>query len=121
MSQTNWNSYFLLMIQMYYTLVKTWKNVIYVLNDEVKNMSIWFKINKLSLNVEKTNYMIFKSKSENNDYKVVIDGMNVEKVQVAKFLGVKVDDQLTWNDQINSVYKNLSKNISILYSETYID
>lgn len=83
-------------------------------------MSIWFKINKLSLNVEKTNYMIFKSKSENNDYKVVIDGMNVEKVQVAKFLGVKVNDQLTWNDQINSVYKNLSKNISILYRVKHI-
>ena len=32
------------------------------------------------------------------DYKVVTDGVNVEKVHVAKFLGVKVDDQLTWND-----------------------
>ena len=42
------------------------KNVIEVLNDELKDMSIWIKINKLSLNVEKTNYMIFKSKSENS-------------------------------------------------------
>ena len=44
--------------------------------------------------------------------------MNVEKVQFAKFLGVKVDDQLIWNDQINSVCKTY---FNIIQSETNID
>ena len=32
----------------------------------------------------------------------------VEKVQVGKFQGVSVDDQLTLNDKINSLSRNLS-------------
>ena len=38
---------------------KNIKNVCDVLNKELENMNIWFKVNKLSLNVSKTNYMIF--------------------------------------------------------------
>ncbi len=99
---------------------KKLNDVISVLNDELKYMSIWFKINKLSLNVGKTNYMIFKNKKDNKVCNLIIDGVNVEKVHVTKFLGVKVDDQLTWNDQINSVCTHLSKNISILYRVKHV-
>ena len=34
-------------------------NVIKTMNDELKKLSIWFQLNKLSLNVDKTNYMLF--------------------------------------------------------------
>ena len=33
-------------------------DVMGVLNYELKNLSVWFKVNKLSLNVGKTNYII---------------------------------------------------------------
>ena len=35
------------------------------LNNELSNLSIWFKVNKLSLNVNKTNYMFFKNRHSN--------------------------------------------------------
>jgi len=55
----------------------------------------------------KTNYMIFKHKNYNIDHKIIIDGVHVERVHFAKFLGVKVDEHLNWYDQINSVCRNL--------------
>ena len=65
-----------------------------VLNYELKNLSMWFKVNKLSSNVGKTNYMIFKHKNDNIDHKSIIDGVRVERVHVTNFLGVKVDEHL---------------------------
>ncbi len=66
-----------------------------VLNDELKHLCIWFKVNKLSLNVGKINFRIFNSKGEDDNYNVKIDGIDVNRVQIAKFLGVLIDDKLT--------------------------
>ena len=47
---------------------------------ELKKLDVWFKVNKLSLNVSKTNYMVFsKNKCARNDCHVYING--VELVQ----------------------------------------
>ena len=35
------------------------KFVFYALNKELDNLSVWFKINKLSLIVKKTNYIVY--------------------------------------------------------------
>ena len=35
------------------------------LNKDLDNLSVWFKINKLSLNVKKTNYIVFSRKIYN--------------------------------------------------------
>ena len=35
-----------------------------VLNDEVWNLDIWMKCNKLSVNFKKTSYIIFKSRQK---------------------------------------------------------
>lgn len=99
---------------------KNVNDVIRVFNEELRNLSIWFKINKLSLNVGKTNYMIFDNKVNDNDYNICIDGVRVNRVRVTKFLGVQVDEKLDWHDQINAVCRNVSKNISILYKVKHI-
>ena len=58
-------------------------DVMGVLNYELKYLSVWFKVNKLSLNVGKTNYMIFKHKNDKINNKIIIDDVRVEnKVNV---------------------------------------
>ena len=99
---------------------KNIKNVCDVLNKELENMYIWFKVNKLSLNVSKTNYMIFGKKYTDSLFNIQIDGVVVDRVHVTKFLGVLVDDELTWNNHITSVCKNISKNMSMLYKVKHI-
>ncbi len=59
--------------------------------------------------------MIFKPKTKYDDCNIIIDGMNLAREHVTKFLGVLVDDKLSWNDHISSVCKKVSKNISVLY------
>ena len=90
-------------------------DVMGVLNYELKNLNVWFKVNKLSLNVGKTNSMIFKRKNDNIDHQIITDGVHVERVHVTKYLGVKADEHLNWDDQINSVCRNLSKYMSVSY------
>jgi len=51
-------------------------------NNELKQMSQWFKVNKLSLNTNKTNYMCFHNKPYQDDCKLKIDGLEVSRVQV---------------------------------------
>jgi len=65
-----------------------------VLNNELKQMSRWFKVNKLSLNINKTNYMYFHNKPYLDDYKLKIDRLEVSRVQVTKFLGVLVVEKI---------------------------
>jgi hypothetical protein len=49
------------------------------------------------------------------EHNIIIDQINVERVTVAKFLGIQVEEKLKWDMQINSVCKNMSKGISVLY------
>ena len=42
------------------------------------------------------------------------DGLEVSRVQVTKFLGVLVDETLSWSNYINAVCKNVSRNIYVI-------
>ena len=44
----------------------------------------WFNLNQLSLNIDKTNFMIFKNKHSNKpdlNFKIEIDDKNIDKVE----------------------------------------
>ena len=41
-----------------------------LINTELKEISNWFKLNKLSLNIDKTNFMIFKNKTKKNQSQI---------------------------------------------------
>ena len=65
------------------------------LNKELDNLSVWFKTNKLSLNIKKTNYIVFGGKSiMNNNSELFIDNIVITKVHSSKFLGIIIDENL---------------------------
>jgi hypothetical protein len=43
-----------------------------VVNNEIKKISEWFKNNQLTLNIKKTNYIVFKSKKKKLKYEIKI-------------------------------------------------
>jgi hypothetical protein len=62
-----------------------------ILNKELDSISNWFKLNKLSLNIDKTNFIIFKNKHsnlKNNNIKFSIDDKTISQVKTTKFLGI---------------------------------
>lgn len=87
-----------------------------IVNNELMKLTDWFKANKLSLNVNKTNYVIFTTKKKQTpDINVDIDGIKVNRVKSTKFLGVILDEYLTWSDHIHTIAGKLSRNIGIIY------
>lgn len=85
---------------------------------ETRHVSNRLKANKLKLNVNKTNIMLFQKRSlAHSLVPVSIDNIIVNRVQSTKFLGNVnvVDEHLNWNEHIFQVCTNLSKTCGILY------
>ena len=83
-----------------------------LINNELKKICNWFKENKLSLNIHKTNFMLFKNKHNNKadlHFKIEIDNKHIEKVEVTKFLGILIDNNLSWKAHTNYITKIVSK------------
>ena len=82
---------------------------------ELDKLNCWFAINKLSLNLSKTNFMIFTNQNVPRNIQVFINNHNIERVFLTKFLGVFIDCNLNWKDQILHVRKKVLKSICIMY------
>src|ERR1043165_1332461 len=88
-------------------------------NIELQKVNNWFKANKLSLNLNKTNYILFCSKNNEafeHDFKLTIniDKQSISRVASSKFLGVHIDEILSWQVHIAEISKKLAKNIGII-------
>ena len=92
-----------------------------MINAELDLLKTWFSINKLSLNLSKTNYMIFSNKNRvRNNINLNMDNTEIERVTVTKFLGVLVDENLNWKQHIIHVRNKLSKCSAIIYKASRI-
>ena len=85
-------------------------------NAEMKKVSEWLLVNKLSLNVSKSNFIILRTPQKKylNTIKIKIDNANVEEKAYIKYLGIMMDEKLTWNQHIHHVNLKLSKGIGII-------
>ena len=85
-------------------------------NAELQKIIIWLKINKLSLNIKKTHYIVFHFRQRRipENLKVVIDNCEVERVKFTKFLGVILHENLTWANHVSYLANKIHKSIGIL-------
>ena len=78
----------------------------------------WVKANKLSLNIDKTNFMLFIpkhfSRSMGNIY---INGTCIIELTETKFLGVIIDYKLNWSSHIMNINKKIAKGIGIILKD----
>lgn len=63
---------------------------------ELKILKKWFDVNKLSINLHKTKYIVFGNKVVNKPCRIKIGEVEIERVFVTKFLGINIDDKLNW-------------------------
>ena len=77
------------------------------ISNELDKLSVLFAVNKLILNVSKTNFMVFgNSKHRNTTLQVSIKNSNIKTVYVTKFLGILIDDRLNWKEHISLICSN---------------
>ena len=91
-----------------------------IMNVELENISTWFKSNKLSLNVDKTKWSLFNPLSKRQFLPqtlpyLLIEDINIKREHVTKFLGVFIDEDLSWKQHIEILSSKISKSIDILY------
>ena len=86
------------------------------MNCELSKISEWLKVNKLSLDFARTNYILFRPRQKliTVSGTITLDNIPVQQVEVTKFLGVLLDQHLSWKYHINHDAKKVSKTIGII-------
>ena len=87
------------------------------MNNELVSIDEWFRTNKLSLNMDKTNYILFRTRHKASycDNILNINGYPIRCVSSIKFLGVIIDEHLDWSKHISFIESKISKNIGVIY------
>ena len=73
-------------------------------------ISDWFKANRLTLNLEETEYMFFGTNQIKAKPILEIDNVTLKPVESAKFLGMWLDQNLNWNTHISKLITKMKRN-----------
>ena len=86
------------------------------LNNELTKLSNWIRSNQLTINISKTFFMVSCGSNTNLDnINVKIDNNVLSKVNCIKFLGVAVDEKLTWKPHLINLCTRISQTTGVLY------
>ena len=85
-------------------------------NRELEELSTYFRSNRLSLNLTKTHAMIFSTNhhTRQQTLNLKIDDSVIETVCSTTFLGVKIENSLSWSSHINYIANKISKVIGAI-------
>ena len=87
------------------------------MNQELRKITSWLSRNKLPLNVKKPHFKT-KRKKLNQTLSIEINNQfnnqKIDKVKCTKFLGLYIDDELTWKYHIDQITTKISKMAGIM-------
>ena len=76
----------------------------------------WFSVDNLS----NKNYMVFGRRKINCDVDIKINTNQITRVSKTTFLGIRIDEQLNWNEQIHHVQTGLSRITGVMYRASHV-
>ena len=93
-----------------------------LVNHELGNVDEWLKANKQSLNIKKSNFVIFCPRQKNMSFihririldSVTDTYANLGMKDFVKYLGLMIDSNLSWKYHIESICHKISKSIGII-------
>ena len=74
----------------------------------------WLRANRLCLNVKKTKYMIFNRTRQNAAVELKINDTKLDQVKQFNFLGLIIDETLSWQPYIKTLSLKLSRSLGIM-------
>ena len=82
-----------------------------LVNADLKCLVNWLNANKISHNVKKTEMVIFKSKQKkfDGDLKIKLSSKRLYPTESVKYLGVKIDTNLSWQYHVNDLSVKLNR------------
>ena len=88
---------------------------------ELKKVCKWLDVNKLCLNLSKSEFMLFQIPQKRVPNLLFnIDKMHIEQVTGFNFLGLIIDTNLYWKEHFNAIRTKISKIIGLLHKLKYI-
>lgn len=86
------------------------------LNTELHKISVWIKSNSLTLNLNKTKFLVTSPlMSHTLCPPITIDDISIDRVTEFKFLGITIDDKLKWKRHIDNIISKISVISGILF------
>ena len=94
-----------------------YEKVFQVANKELKSFDNWLTANKLSLNVNKTNYIVFRTPNSKlpGQHALQLRNREIERVVSVKFLGVIVHEHLSWKPHMEVLLSKIRIMCSIVH------
>ena len=86
------------------------------INHDLKLINDWLRANKIALNANKTEIVLFKSKYRkiNKHLNFRISGQKIKPKHQVKYLGVILDENLNWELHVNNLKLKLNRSIGML-------
>ena len=85
-------------------------------NPEMTKVMDWLTANKLSLNISQTKYMLITNKYVSTESFVINVNRNcIERTMTFKYLGLVIDEKLTWKEHCKRLCSTISKYVSVMY------
>ena len=87
------------------------------INKELEKLHDWLCLNRLSLNISKTNFVIFHAINKPKTYSMtlLINKHAINETNSVKYLGILIDSQLTFKNHIDELIKKNSRATGVLY------
>ena len=117
-------------VQRFFEITPPGQSTTSMINAEINKITDWLVVNKLSLNASKTKMMIFKFRQRKNiatpipeevqsdafagPHFLFINGKKVERSKLFNFLGIIINENLTWHDHTSHLKTKIGRNIGIL-------
>ena len=95
------------------TSLKKLNETIQIAMDQITN---WLNVNKLSVNTTETKFILFRStnKKQSQNISITMNNENLKQVKNTIFLGIVIDECLTWNDHLNLISKKMIISLAII-------
>ena len=94
---------------------KDMSQIQYDMNEEMMKISSWLKVHKLSLIGDKLILCYSKEKNIRKGIEIKIADKMISQVSETKFLGIDIDENLSWKNPIQNKTKKVTRATGILY------
>ena len=96
------------------------RNLFQIINQELENINQWFISNKLSLIIKKTKYSFFHKLRQKENISLLLPNLirnnyKIQRTESIKFLGVLLDENLSWKEHIKYNENQIAKMLGLLY------
>ena len=93
---------------------KSLKKAIEIAKRELDKILEWLAVNKLIINLAKTNLMVFSNKRRTGTVSINVRGHTINEITETSYLGIIIDNKLSWKAHINYISHKISKSVSLL-------